>query len=560
MAHDRISTSFPHVCRLLEGTALDGDLERLARLPFAPESWEDIEDAGEGTEFRLSELVRTLFGAAFPHGDQAGRELDNNLGIVIGAVGLPTARTTYRDKLLVNAADKLEDVRYEIAATARACGVLDPGSIRLEFSLPGSDKNSDVYGTVDGDPVRIEVTVLHERLPARVDVELDEFVRGAAISSGFSLKLRRVLAAMPEADRVRALVELLHEHHAKSGGADTEIDGIRFEWRRGSYDCQQPMSPIDTIEYDLPTEIRDIIHPVSTRRVTPKYIEEDHPQPKGAVALSHARDENYNDNDLGAKLHRTLADKLGQCEDGIANVVVFGILKRMFDSALWDAVYGGPFAAFSVGTDDEGVRHPGGGGWVRDPKAPFVPAAKLPDLEHQRTFIDPFRKLSAVWLLRLDYDTRSVCLDNPNAHRSVPPRLRELIAGPPCVRSHATVEAARAGDSSTAPEEESEVGDEHEEIVFAEMADDFVTICGGIEQATAILASLTAVGEPLADIRAKLERTWPTTAEREQGPKFVSPSNEEAGLQFVLDCDGYAHARAFLEVWRQERESGSGCG
>jgi hypothetical protein len=166
MAHDRISTLFPHVCRLLEGTALDGDLERLSRLTIASESWEDIEDAGEGTSFRLSELVHTLFSAALPHGDQAGRELDDNLAVVIRAVGLTTARSVYRDKLLVNAADKLEDARYEIAATARACGVLDPGSVQLEFPLPGSDKNSDVYGTVDGGPVRIEVMVLHERLPA----------------------------------------------------------------------------------------------------------------------------------------------------------------------------------------------------------------------------------------------------------------------------------------------------------------------------------------------------------------------------------------------------------
>ena len=98
--------------------------------------------------------------------------------MVIEVVGVALVWSTYRNRLLVNDRNTLEDTRYEIAVAAKACGVLDAGSIQLEKPMPdpkkkpGAWKNTDVYGTLRGQPVRIEATVLHEALPPTVSLEL----------------------------------------------------------------------------------------------------------------------------------------------------------------------------------------------------------------------------------------------------------------------------------------------------------------------------------------------------------------------------------------------------
>src|SRR5262249_53591251 len=78
---------------------------------------------------------------------------------------------------------------------------------------------------------------------------------------------------------------------------------------------------------------------------------------------------------------------------------------------LLDALYGvlGVYAPFDE--DERGVRHFGTATTARDPKAPVVPAHQCPD---RAQFVDPCRKVSAVWLLRLDgaYGL-SKCLPNP---------------------------------------------------------------------------------------------------------------------------------------------------
>jgi len=238
-------------------------------------------------------------------GEPEATKLESDLASVVGAVGIAVARTTYRDKLLVEATTRiqdpeakrqearnsLEDVRYEIAVTAKACDVLDKKSVELERPIPDPKKarniwkNSDVFGTFQGRPVRIEVTVLHEKLPPTIQIELDDLVRQADVSSGFSITLRSVLTDKGYAERVRALLELLHESHVANGPRDEAIDGVHFEWRRGSYHCGQETAPFESIcfyeESETPgsVKIREIIHPCSARAVTPQYILEDNPNP-----------------------------------------------------------------------------------------------------------------------------------------------------------------------------------------------------------------------------------------------------------------------------------------
>ena len=169
---------------------------------------------------------------------------------------------------------------------------LTPVRLSLEKPIPDTKKkprdwkNTDVYGTFRGQPVRIESTVLHESLPQAVSLELDEVVRAADVSSAFRLNLRYVLADRGYAERVRALVELLHECHLAGGGANEEIDGLRFSWRRGAYHCEQASSPIESISFmtdeefefarsvacDSTDDRREIIHPCSVRNLTPGYI------------------------------------------------------------------------------------------------------------------------------------------------------------------------------------------------------------------------------------------------------------------------------------------------
>ena len=174
-------------------------------------------------------------------------------------VGIDVARRTFRHKLLVNDRKTLEDTRYEIAVTSKACAVLDPGSVQLEKPIPDNRKqqrhwkNTDVYGTFHGQPVRIEVTVLHESLPGVVHLELDDIVKAANTPLGFSVALRTVLLDRGYAERVRAALELLGEAHEKSGGRDEEIDAI-FRWNKGAYHCEQTTSPFKSIVLYGPDE------------------------------------------------------------------------------------------------------------------------------------------------------------------------------------------------------------------------------------------------------------------------------------------------------------------
>jgi hypothetical protein len=75
----------------------------------------------------------------------------------------------------------------------------------------------------------------------------------------------------------------------------------------------------------------------------------------------------------------------------------------------------------------------------------------------------------------------------------------------------------------------------------------FVALAGGIEEARRLLSDLRFRGMSLEEVESYLKEAWPIGAGKTMS--FVSPTNEQVAMQFVLDCGGYEQATARLEDW-----------
>lgn len=439
MTPDQLRASFPSIWAVLQGSQLEGDID--AAIAFAEEGEESLRDALEAKVFNLNELIWLLASAIDPNfTDPDGLALEKDLSAVIVQVGLDVACRSYRKKLLVDDRKTLEDTRYEIAVTSKACAVLDPGSVQLEKPIPDPRKqerhwkNTDVWGTFHGQPIRIEVTVLHERLPDAFHLDLDDIVTCAVTPLGFSVALRTVLLDEGYAERVGALLELLAEAHERSGGRDEVIDGLIFRWKKGAYHCEQDTSPFKSIVLYGPDEflgaqpLREITHPSAVRAVTPNFILEDHPNPSGVFTSADSPDAPPQV-PVSTKVRQMLAGKLQQCEQGAVNIVAFGNPLRMHDREVSNAVLGVEVVGVPFLQEENGLRHFGNPVLTRNPKAPFVPAQRLANDDDRREFVDPFRKMSAVWHVRLGYDAVSNYFSNPNATVPAPDDLLAGLSG-----------------------------------------------------------------------------------------------------------------------------------
>ncbi len=422
---------------------------------------------------------------------------------------------------------------------------MDAKSVRLELSIPGTANNSDIFGTVDSQPVRIEVTVLHESLPATIHLELDEFVRAAEMDSGFIVTLRRVLANQNHADRVRALIELLHHTHAETGGADQDIDGVFFKWQKGAYHCERRESPIKTVQFDLPVELRDVIHPVSTQSVVPQHIIDDFEQPKGVKTWADIPhdSEMHKEIPVSTKVRQMLDSKRRQCESEIVNVIAFCNPLPFHDSEVVNAVYGVSLVVVPYDESEDKLRHFKDALVGRNHKAPFVPERAMNALEREQ-FVDPFRNMSAVWLFRLGTYARSRFLPNFNANKVVPAKLVEFLS----VKEGRSQPTLIQQDESPTFSQEEEI-----EIVWTEMADDYVTACRNYDLARAALSDLKSSGRSLSELSVRLdELIAPATSQ----DGFVDPTSEELAIQFVIDCGGIEQAETCLEAWAVEHGIG----
>lgn len=438
-----IRSSFPSICQILQNSDLDEDIA--AAIDIATDGEERLRQALTDGLFKLTELMWLVSGAIFQNfADPDARNLERGLSTIIKHVGFEAARRTYRDKLLVNDRNTFEDTRYEIAVTSKACKILDRGSVQLEKPIQDDQrpqrswKNSDIFGTYNGQSVRIEVTVLHERLPGVIHLELDDIVKAAKTPLGFSLALRSLLVDEGYAERVRAMLELLAEAHTRSGGKDEEIDGVKFRWNKGAYHCDQDTSPFKSIvfydsdEFPGAASLREITHPCSERAITPRFIIEDHPNPPGVITSADLPDA-PTQVPVSTKVHQMLAGKLQQCEEGVVNIIAFGNPLRMHDREIANAVLGVEVVTIPYTEEKNGLRTLGNPTLSRNPKAPFVHAQCLGNSEDCREFVDPFRKMSAVWHVRIGYDALSTCIPNPNATVPAPENLLAALANAPIV-------------------------------------------------------------------------------------------------------------------------------
>lgn len=433
MSQTKFDAKYPTLCKILEGSSFDADKTTASEKPLS-----EFKDALQHARFSFNDLLGLLCGALIPEWNEVdGDRLESGLAKIVGAIGLAKTKSAYYDKLLVRDQKALQDVCYEVAVTAIVCDVFDSGTLDLEKSIPNAQpnrglKNSDIFGTVQGQPVRIEVTVLHEKALESVDLDLVEILEGAKTEAGYEITMRSALKDDLSAQQARALLEKLDAHHAASGGASVEIDGIRFDWVAGGYTCGHGTSPFERIRFfgvgDLRggKNTRDIRHPVSTRLVTPLYLKEDHPNPPGVVDFTDLPDA-PTQAPVSTKIRQMLDKKLAQCEAGGINIIAFGNPSHRHESDLGYALRGAPIAVVPFTTDENGTRRMGDGQLYRAPKAPFNPADKLASDEDRETFIEPFRPMSAVLHIRLGNDPLYDLIENPNAHFPLPSALAEAI-------------------------------------------------------------------------------------------------------------------------------------
>ncbi|MCC9602880.1 hypothetical protein LOC67_20210 [Stieleria sp. JC731] len=562
-------SNFPTLCELLQGSSFDGDIEAAKEL-----EQNDLRQAIDDGLYSLNELMSFLYGAVFTDwwiGE--AREFEKNLSTVVSELGMDMARSAFKKQLLVESAmksgdadknrksarDQLEDVRYEVAVTARVCEVLDKGSIELECPIRDMTKaeadwkNSDIFGEFKGQPVRIEVTVLHEEMPPSISLEVDKIIKDANVDIDFVVTLGLAASTQEQAERAKAIIELLYEHHKETDGDNAQIDGVDFEWDRNSYRSVSKTSPIESIYFgehsgfpDL-GPIHEITHSCIVRNLTPDYVLEDYPSPPGVVTSADLPDA-PDDIPVSSKIRTAVERKLSQCESGVINIVAFGVPSPIHDVDLKNALLGTAMAAVPYWTDSRRVRHSGDPVPMRAPKSPFVPAERLASDDDREQFVEAFSILSAVWQIRLGSACVSRIIHNPNAVKPVPDGLSQSVSDEPL--SSTSQEAAI--DLSRKLNEPSSINEEPE---WRHLAQNFVGVCGSIGKARSVLDQLALSGMEMSQLNTRVDALF-TEGPKGEKPGTFTMTDEEAAMYFVLDCGGYEQATECLDAHTAEPPNG----
>jgi hypothetical protein len=540
MSKGQVKSEFPYLYSLVEGEQIDKDIDWAIELVNAGDNHEMLKEAIFERAFYLPDVIGCLMSGIWPWGSPEGHEIESHLkSLIDSGVSIETLKTAFRSKLLVGAKSEFEDTRYEIAAAARVVDLLDVGTLCFEADLPikkplrkrEKPKNSDLLGLSKGQKVRFEVTTLHDDWFV-TDPSLGEVVQSAGISSGFVVGLRSPLSTDGQAEQVKVIIEKLFAHHDSTPHQDTTFDGVQFQWRRGSY--RTPSGQVRSIQFELPVEIRIIDNPVMSRSLTPRHMIEDHEQPKGAITLADVpSDRNtHKDNPMSTRIKQKLEEKLGQCEDGIANVVVLGQPLPMNDRDVGDAVFGAQIVAVEYKEDDSGLRHSKGMSLVSDASGPFVPEINSTD---PTQFVDPFRPLSAVWLLRIGTQQRSAILKNPNASVPIPEDLLKELHDAPVKSTQFAASQNETRQKIELPEETPE-----------NRAQEFVEICNGKNNALSVLDQIAELGMSIEAMDQHLQEAC--NPEAKAGlESHLCLSNEQIGMELVLICHGASEARRLID-------------
>ena len=300
-------------------------------------------------------------------------------------------RAAYRDKLLVGGIKPFTDVRYEIGAAAGASAWLDAGSMQLEAGLDGGEKNSDLAGKRNGVDVRLEVRVVHDDWPPRIDAKYEQAIMDSNVPSGFTAQLR-FLPDLASAARVKHLIEELHRVTREGGmdiGEAVTVDGVKFfsELMGSGFSTQDDTVALSEVDFAGEHDHRLIVPPVFTRATIDPQEREWINNPEGVHVFSGemADQRTYEHKPFSTKVGAAVAGKVRQCADGSCNIVVLGTPSPMADHDVDDAVHGAMAAAY-IRTKDGSFESAGA---VRKLSAIFVPAAKS---ENADNLVYPYRK------------------------------------------------------------------------------------------------------------------------------------------------------------------------
>ena len=147
------------------------------------------------------------------------------------------------------------------------------------------------------------------------------------------------------------------------------------------------------------------------------------PNPSGMISMNEIirKAPNHNNTPVSKKIRDILRRKIGQCESGVVNVIVFGLDCPMYDTDLEDALFGAPFVIATQETNGIVKSH----SLERMKSGSFLPREKSKDVGQ---FIEPYRIISATWRLRLDasYPESTIFL-NPNADTPLPEEAKSFL-------------------------------------------------------------------------------------------------------------------------------------
>jgi hypothetical protein len=248
-----------------------------------------------------------------------------------------------------------------------------------------------------------------------------------------------------------------------------------------------------------------------------------------------------------------LGGKLQQCEDGVINIVAFGNPLPMHDRELENALCGSTYVCVPFWIDRHGQRHSGMGVLQRGSKAPFVPEQHLGD-DDRIQFTNPFKKMSAVWQIRLGGYAKNQVIPNPNALLPIPKELVEVLSDrAPSLTSNSTDEQFGLG-KPVSDKQASVNGYQEEDIVWNEVARNYVEVCGTLTEARSVLGQLEQSGMSIDELRAIVESIWSNPTKEEKAMKFIAPTKMEMAMTFVVDCGGNEQAKACLDQFERDEK------
>jgi len=412
---ERIFKRYPVLCSVADHPRLCDDLaaaEEATKIDNGKGLW----DAYKGARFAANELTYFLCLDEFAEfADGIADEIEANLTKVVAAVGEQLARAAYRDKLLVNGIKPFTDVQYEIGAAAGASAWFDSGTLQLEAHLPGGQKNSDLAGNHNGVDVRLEVRVVHDDWPPRLDAVCEQTIMDANVPRGFIAHLR-FLPDTAGASRVKRLIEELHRYTEAGPGdcdAPVVVDGVIFHagLMGSDFSTQDETIPMSEVAFDGERDERLIVPPVFTRATIDPQERDWINNPEGVHVFSGEMvdERTYENKPFSTKIGDAVARKVKQCGDGACNIVVLGTPSPMADHDVDDAISGAMAFICVKGKDGSFMS----AGPVRKPSAMFVPAIQSENVDN---LVDPYRKISGVWHIRLGHSRpQSRVFRNPNA-------------------------------------------------------------------------------------------------------------------------------------------------